>query len=160
MTDPPANEPAAAGVTRDPAAGKTHNLAVGLVLAAAFALAWAFVAGPFSEKDEISDEEHRANVAAVLGPPEPIEYVLSGSAGSVSVTYTNSSGDTQQNSSAQTNQTIELGSVPSGEFLYISVQNNSDHGRVACEIRKGDRVLAEAESSGAYVIATCDASAP
>lgn len=136
--------------------GNRSKLAiVGLVVVGA--VAWAI---GNDNDNEITPEEHAANLEAVLGPDEPIEYVVTGTASNVSLTYTNHRGDTEQVDPARTRQTIEMTGIPSGQFLYISVQNNDATGRVGCEIRTGDRVLAEADSTGGYAIATCDASAP
>lgn len=48
----------------------------------------------------------------------------------------------------------------SGDFLYVSVQNQGDSGSISCAISAGGRVLASNRSSGAYAIVTCEARMP
>lgn len=45
-----------------------------------------------------------------------------------------------------------------GSFLYISIQNQEEAGSVSCAIKVNGKVVSENKSSGAYVIATCEAS--
>ena len=47
-----------------------------------------------------------------------------------------------------------------GTFVYISVQNPNDSGSVSCRMEVDGVTVAEVESSGGYVIATCNASVP
>ena len=100
-------------------------------------------------------------VASVLacGTPQSysVEYKVSGSANSASITYSNAQGGTEQ-------QKINLPwsksfTVTSGSFLYISAQNEGDSGSVTCQILVNGSVYKTSTSSGAYVIADCSGSA-
>lgn len=48
----------------------------------------------------------------------------------------------------------------SGEFVSISVQNGNDSGTITCTILSDGRQIAQNTSSGAFVIASCDATVP
>lgn len=47
----------------------------------------------------------------------------------------------------------------SGDFLYLSAQNNRSYGTVTCRITVDGVVVSENEASGGYAIATCKGSA-
>lgn len=91
-----------------------------------------------------------------------VQYVVTTSARNheVSLTYENAGGNTEQ-------LQVEIPErrwrkemrVRRGAFLYVSVQNREDGGSVGCEILVDGVVVERAESSGAYVIATCSGSA-
>lgn len=49
--------------------------------------------------------------------------------------------------------------VDSGEFLYISAQNQNELGSIICRIIADGVVIAENESTASYGIATCEGSA-
>lgn len=96
-----------------------------------------------------------------------VVYFVEGTASSVSITVTDAEGDTEQatnravplsNSSGRPG--LNIGCVPSGQFLYISAQNEGESGTVTCRIEADGRTVAEATSTGSYVIATCDDVAP
>ncbi len=79
-------------------------------------------------------------------------YEVGGTAGRVSVTYTNAAGDTEQ-------QEVYLPWSKSfktqyGEFLYISAQNQNDSGTVTTTIKVNGVIQKSSSSSGGFVIAT------
>ena len=88
-----------------------------------------------------------------------IEYVLEGTADTVSVTMQNQSGNTEQHGSVSLPKTYTLNVEP-GSFIYMSAQNNGDSGSVSCTIKANGKEIETATSYGAYVIATCSGSAP
>ena len=53
-----------------------------------------------------------------------------------------------------------LTSFHTGDFVYLSVQNQQPAGSVTCRIAVDGVVVSENTSSGAYVIATCQGSVP
>lgn len=83
-----------------------------------------------------------------------IEYRVSGTTRSADLTYTNRTGDTEQADRQFTPWDLEF-DARSGQFLYISAQNNAESGTVKCQIFVNGIEVKQAESRGAYVIATC-----
>lgn len=78
------------------------------------------------------------------------------------LTYNNEDGNTEQRSgqsAAGEWAVVDSFSVERGEFLYISIQNAYETGGVAFRILVDGVVTESADSSGAYVIATCSGSA-
>ena len=94
------------------------------------------------------------------GSAVEVRYQAWGSASGVSYTAALPSGTSQGEASLPLkNQNGALGlrfCQSPGEFLYFSVQNMGDSGSVGCTIEVDGEVAAKIESSGAYVIATCD----
>ncbi len=86
-----------------------------------------------------------------------VTYSVTGSASAASLTYQNDSGGTNQ-------QTVNLpwtrtfSGFGSGDFLYVSAQNQDDHGTLRCEIKIGSRVAFSSDASGAYSICTASGS--
>lgn len=80
----------------------------------------------------------------------------------ISLTYENETGNTEQLETRTNRQNLwtKRFEVARGEFLYVSVQNRAETGSVECEILIDGIVVEQAESQGAYVIATCSGSAP
>lgn len=76
-----------------------------------------------------------------------------------SITYENQGGDTAQLASKtlpwQTSFEAE-----SGAFLYVSAQNEYDHGDIICRIYVDGTRVKETKSEGGYVIASCSTTAP
>lgn len=71
----------------------------------------------------------------------------------------------QQSVAALPLQTASGGSpsfsgLESGQFLYISVQNQSASGTVTCSIVLDGKVISSNTSTGGYVIATCEGRVP
>lgn len=87
-----------------------------------------------------------------------ITYRVSGSARGASVTFENAQGGTEQfeRVSPPWNHTMV---VDEGSFLYLSVQNQGEHGSVTCEIELNGRSWRKSSSTGGYVIASCSGSA-
>lgn len=82
--------------------------------------------------------------------------------GTGDLTYTNSSGNTEQKSAQSAVgqwATVDSFSTDRGEFLYVSIQNARETGGVECRIRVNGVVIETAKSTGAYVIATCSGAA-
>lgn len=87
----------------------------------------------------------------------PITYRISGTAGSVSLTYVNATGGTEQISTAGVpwEKTFQM---HYGDFVYLSAQNNGERGSVICEIELDNKTWKQSTSSGAYSIASCSGS--
>ena len=83
-----------------------------------------------------------------------VEYKVSGSASSVSLTYKNSTGGTEQKD-VYTPWSTSFKCMP-GNFLYLSAQNEDKTGSVTCEIWVNGILYKTSTSSGAYVIASCN----
>jgi len=71
--------------------------------------------------------------------------------------YTISTPDGTQQGSFDKSHTEYLTCVEPGEFLYVSIQNDRESGTVSCEIRVAGQTVASNSSTGAFVIATCEA---
>lgn len=80
----------------------------------------------------------------------PVKYTVD--CGSCDLTYTNSSGSTEQRSMSNS-WYYDFTSYPDG-FYYISAQNNNASGSVTVRIYFNGKLEKEATSTGAYVIAT------
>lgn len=88
------------------------------------------------------------------GPSLPsVTYTVSGSAREVSVTYANASEGTSQ-ATVSVPWSHSFTCTKSGQFLYISAQNQGQTGTVTVRITKGGTTYKESTSSGAFVIAT------
>lgn len=141
------------------------------ILAGAVVL-FLFAIGTFAEEaievdpgGFVVDGQPVADPAAVPRPApacEEVRYYVFGSAPSVSITMANATGDTEQLAdiplplrSTAGREGLGLGCLPPGAFLYISAQNQGETGDVNCQINRGDRIVAESRSFGAYVVATC-----
>jgi hypothetical protein len=82
-----------------------------------------------------------------------VEYKISGSATSVNVTLSNSSGGTEQYSDVKLPKNYSY-SFFFDNFLYISAQNNGSSGTVDVKCYYQGILQNSAHSEGAYVIAT------
>jgi hypothetical protein len=87
-----------------------------------------------------------------------VEYNIDGSAGTVSLTYRNALGQTQQRE-VRLPFTGKFHADPSS-FLYLSAQKSGREGTVHVVIRVSDFILHEASSSSPYGIATASGSIP
>lgn len=86
--------------------------------------------------------------------PKPVEYIVT--CGSCDITYSNSGGNTQQETiSSRWTYTFK---GEKDQFLYVSAQNNSSSGTVDVVIKVDGVAFKSANSSGAYVIATASGS--
>lgn len=113
-----------------------------------------------------------ALLVACSGTPEPapaprfvstpqdvyVIYEVTGFASSVSLTYENESGNTEQRTSARLPYRKTMYVEP-GAFLYLSAQNNTGSGTLECKIIVNGQVVETATSSGEFAIATCSGSA-
>ncbi|MGR3218814.1 MAG: hypothetical protein ACUZ8H_03220 [Candidatus Anammoxibacter sp.] len=86
-----------------------------------------------------------------------VQYVIGGSSGLYDITYENSNGGTSQESNVG-NSWFYSFSGGSGDFVYISAQNQNSSGSVTVTIKKGGTIYKTSTSSGAYVIATASGS--
>jgi len=86
-----------------------------------------------------------------------VEYRVTGTCSRVDVTYQNSDGGTSQvtNKSLPWSYTFTGGT---GDFVYVSAQNQEKNGSVTCTIYRNGNVFKTSTSSGAYVIATASGS--
>jgi len=81
-------------------------------------------------------------------------YVVTGTASTASLTYTNASGGTEQNEvSLPWKHEMKVGT---GRFLYISAQNKSDYGTVKVELYVDDGLVQSASSDAQYGIASAN----
>lgn len=105
-----------------------------------------------------SSGSSRSSSSNPLSAPFGVEsykviYRVSGSSGKAALTYQNQDGGTEQ-----TTVVTPWGksfTANAGDFLYISAQNERDYGGVKCEVLVDGKLVKTAESSGAYVIASC-----
>lgn len=82
-----------------------------------------------------------------------ITYRIEGTAKSVSLTYQNEQGGTeQQNALVPWKKTYTM---QPGDFAYVSAQNNGESGTVICVIELNGKEVKRSTSSGAYTIASC-----
>ena len=89
------------------------------------------------------------------GDRSNFSYEVSGSASNYSVTYENAYGSVEQQASVGSGWRYQWQEGSSStRFMYISAQNNRTVGDVTVKIIKDGKVLKQATSSGAYVIAT------
>ena len=79
-------------------------------------------------------------------------YQVTGSASTVGLTYTNSSGGTEQNE-VSLPWKLEM-HVPSRRFLYVSAQNKSQYGDVKVELYVDGSLVQTATSDAKYGIAS------
>jgi len=88
-----------------------------------------------------------------------IKYEVGGNGTNrASLTYENQSSNTEQKSDAALPWSKSF-TAESSQFLYVSAQNEKDSGTIWCKIYQDGKVIEQAESAGAYVIATCSGSA-
>lgn len=79
--------------------------------------------------------------------------------GNVSLTYQNSSGNSQQDA-AEATPWKKRYRMESGSFMYVSAQRGHNSGSVTCTITVDGKVVERAKSTGAAVIATCSGRVP
>jgi len=83
------------------------------------------------------------------------EYRVNCTTGSIFITYVNSDGGTSQiyANSSWSYKWSKFYIFYSGQFLYISAQNQQDSGALIVQIFKNGELCKESQSSGAYVVA-------
>lgn len=89
-----------------------------------------------------------------------VTYKVTGTATSASLTSENSGGGTEQISDAYIPWETTYYTMQTGDFVYISAQNNGEYGSVTSEIYVDGALFKTSTSSGAYVIATTSGSIP
>ena len=106
--------------------------------------------GTFSEDTRMDRRLVRQAVA--------LEYRVTGSAARVSTTISNCSGGTSQFSNVSVPWSFTCSSVPTGQVVYVSAQNQQSSGCVRVAIYKRGSLYRDSESCGAFVIATASGS--
>jgi hypothetical protein len=86
-----------------------------------------------------------------------VDYLIFGSTNRASLTLSNATGNTEMITVRVPWSQMLI--MEPGEYLYLSAQNERDRGSISCQIHVNGRVVEEANSSGAYVIASCSGSA-
>lgn len=94
--------------------------------------------------------------------PDVLEYHVTGTAKTAAVTYKTGTGTQQntvdvpmKNKGGGVGVTMKGSAIPS--FKYISAQNQDSYGSITCQIILNGVTISENTSSGAYVIASCQA---
>ena len=86
-----------------------------------------------------------------------IKYVVSGTAKTVDVTISGQKESTEQFSNVIVPWHYSFTGY-SGDFIYVSAQNNGEKGTVTVTILRDEKEIKTATSDGAYVIATASGS--
>jgi len=87
-----------------------------------------------------------------------VVYEVDGSAYGMDVTLQNDTGGTDQKGALGLPYKKTWYNFKSGDFVYISAQNDSQFGDLRCTITIDGVALYKAEARGAYSIATCSGS--
>lgn len=97
-------------------------------------------------------------------PDREVVYQVTGSTTSASITYSTPGGGTGQQADIDVPLVRKsdggsglVFSMRPGEFAYLSAQNSNARGNVTCVITVDGVELARNTSTGAYTIATCEA---
>lgn len=85
-----------------------------------------------------------------------VVYRVTGSAARADLTFATEGGGTSQQANAILPWTTNI-AAHDGYFLYLSAQNDGQTGCVHVEILSGNKTLNDAQSCGAFVIATASA---
>lgn len=131
----------------------SSNILVIFIFLIIFALLCFFIV---TSRNSLNKSESNSTLPNIY---HTVIYKIDGSTNSASITYENETGDTEQRDIRVPNE-IKMGMITSGTFVYISAQNNEDIGSVSCEIWIDGVKYKSANSSGAYVIATCSGLVP
>ena len=116
------------------------------------ALVWLHLGTVYAHKELLEKSE-----AAFARAEESIEYKVTGTAESVSLTYTNSQGGTEQRDSVSLPWSLCVAAVEIDAFLSISAQNQGETGSITVAIYRNNQPLKTATSEGSFVIATVSA---
>jgi hypothetical protein len=90
-----------------------------------------------------------------------VTYMVTGSASSINITYTDGSGNIEQQNGVSVPLTSKSGSagitftLNGGHFVSISAQNQGDSGTLDCAIEADGQVISTGHASGGYAIASC-----
>jgi hypothetical protein len=87
-----------------------------------------------------------------------VTYSITGSAPTVNITMESEGGGTSQRSGQSLPWSLAGMGFGAGDFVYLSAQNQADHGTVTVTITRNGEVWKTATSTGAYVIATVSGS--
>jgi hypothetical protein len=87
-----------------------------------------------------------------------VDYLVKGSAGRAALTYTNATGGIEQREVVLPWE-LRL-DVPRGTYVAVSAQSQRASGEIECQIMADLKPFKRSQSSGAYVIASCNGLAP
>lgn len=93
----------------------------------------------------------------LAGCAPSVDYVIEGTAQRVDITYENGSGNAEQLSDVPLPWEYSFDGA-SGDFLYISAQNQGETGSVTCNIYVNGVLEETSTSSGRFVISTASGS--
>jgi hypothetical protein len=112
----------------------------------------------------------RTSAPVYVPPPPPddvsITYLLDGSANSADITYTDASGNIEQQSGLAVPLARKSGvrgiefTAHSGDFVQFMAQNMGESGDLTCTIKADGRTINTGHSSGGYTIVSCSATVP
>lgn len=155
--------PAPAPTGSEPAADDSSSNRGLLTLAALIVAAVVIYAVFFQDDDSPEDD---IDLSALL--PVEVIYEAEGTASHADVTMETPTGVQQDTPDIP----IEIVSGPragergymfrfrSGDYVYMSAQNQDSSGTISCRITAGGVVISENESRGGYAIATCSGTVP
>ena len=152
---PGAPKPSLANSPNLPAWAKPAGIAIGIVVILSILANNRDTTPPFGDDGSALGSDHSCT--------REITYEVEGTAHGTDITMTDSSGSiSQQSGLAVPLQSKDGGQgltsiMSCGDFASISAQNTGSHGTITCRISADGVVLDETTSSGAYVIASCDA---
>ena len=95
-----------------------------------------------------------------------VTYKLTGSASGADLTYTDGTGNIQQQAGIRVPLRAKNGGEGlsftghSGDFVQFSAQNTGDAGDLECEIAADGATINRGRSSGAYTIVSCSVTLP
>lgn len=104
-----------------------------------------------------ADGASTKTVMVRLNVPD-VEYVVTGTPRASVITYSGRNESTLQASSANLPWSYQFSPAKTGDFLYVSAQNDAASGCITVQIKKRGSVYRDATSCGAYVIATASGS--
>ena len=127
-----------------------------LIVIILFALAY-FIGTILPNDQASSYTKNYTNTNSYSSNHKKIKYEISGSASSVSVTYSDKNDGTAQISEAYLPWSYEF-TATNSHFLYLSAQNNGEYGSVKVTIYIDNVVYKTTSSRGSYVIASVSGS--
>jgi hypothetical protein len=143
---------------------RTQKIGIYLVLLVLACLVVAYLSlctspGPSTSKRTPTPRPPTPTSRATAAPVVyDVEYRLGGTAKRASITIANETGGTEQRDSVSVTTWTKAFQAKRGQFVYLAAQNKADRGRIRCEIWVDGELWKEAESAGAYAIATCSGS--
>lgn len=94
-----------------------------------------------------------------IEPDRTVKYEVKCSPNGFDITYTNSSGNTEQKDISEGSWEISF-QGESGDFVYISAQADNENANISVKIYYQGSIIEQASSSGDYVIATASGLLP